>query len=133
MHERLHPQHWAAAKGYANGIAADGRQIYVAGQVGWTAAQVFETDDFVAQVEQALANIVAVLAAGGAGPEHLVRMTWYVIDKREYLARLKEVGDAYRRTIGRNFPAMTRVEVKGLLEERAKVEIEATAVLQASR
>ena len=133
MHERLHPQHWAAAKGYANGIAADGRQIYVAGQVGWTAAQVFETDDFVAQVEQALANIVAVLAAGGAGPEHLVRMTWYVIDKREYLVRLKEVGDAYRRTIGRNFPAMTLVEVKGLLEERAKVEIEATAVLQASR
>jgi enamine deaminase RidA (YjgF/YER057c/UK114 family) len=125
----LHPKHWAPAKGFANGVAAEGRQIYVAGQVGWNAQQTFESDDFVAQVEQALANIVAVLAEAGAGPEHLVRLTWFVIDKREYLARLAEVGHAYRRVFGRHFPAMTLVQVAALLEDRAKVEIEATAVL----
>ena len=125
----LHPKHWAPAKGFANGVAAEGRQIFVAGQIGWNAEQRFESDDFVAQAERALANIVAVLAEAGAQPEHLVRLTWYVTDKREYIARLAEVGQAYRRVIGRHFPAMTLVQVAALLEDRAKVEIEATAVL----
>lgn len=124
----LHPKHWARPKGFANGVVAEGRLVLVAGQVGWNAEQKFETDDFVAQVEQALANIVAVLAEAGAGPEHLVRLTWYVTDKREYLARLSEVGRAYRRVIGRHFPTMTLVEVSGLVEDRARVEIEAAAV-----
>jgi enamine deaminase RidA (YjgF/YER057c/UK114 family) len=125
----LHPKHWKPAKGFANGVAATGRQIFVAGQVGWNAEQCFESDDFVTQVEQALANVVAVLAEADARPEHLVRLTWYVTDKREYLARLGDVGQAYRRVIGRHFPAMTLVQVGALLEERAKVEIEATAVV----
>jgi enamine deaminase RidA (YjgF/YER057c/UK114 family) len=125
----LHPKHWMPAKGFANGVAARGRLVFVAGQVGWNAQQRFESDDFVAQVEQALANIVAVLAEADARPEHLVRLTWYVTDKREYLAHLDEVGRAYRRVIGRHFPAMTLVQVAGLLEDRAKVEIEATAVV----
>ena len=124
----LHPKHWAAAKGFSNGIAAEGRQIFVAGQVGWTAQQQFESDDFVAQVEQALKNIVEVLAEADARPEHIVRLTWYVLDKAEYVARVREVGQAYRRVLGRHFPAMTLVQVAGLVEDRAKVEIEATAV-----
>ncbi len=125
----LHPKHWAAAKGFSNGVAAEGRQVFVAGQVGWNAQQEFASDDFVAQVEQALRNIVEVLAEAGAGPEHLVRLTWYVTDKREYLARLREVGQAYRRVIGRHYPAMALVQVVALVEDRAKVEIEATAVV----
>jgi enamine deaminase RidA (YjgF/YER057c/UK114 family) len=125
----LHPKHWAPAKGFANGVTAQGRLVFVAGQVGWNAAQRFESDDFAAQVEQALSNIVAVLAEADAGPEHLVRLTWYVVDRHEYLARLNEVGQAYRRVIGRHFPAMTLVQVAALLDERAKVEIEATAVV----
>jgi enamine deaminase RidA (YjgF/YER057c/UK114 family) len=125
----LHPKGWAPAKGFANGVAATGRQVFVAGQVGWNAEQRFESDDFVTQVEQALANVVAVLAEAEAGPEHLVRLTWYVTDKREYLMRLAEVGRVYRRAIGRHFPAMTLVQVAALLEDRAKVEIEATAVI----
>jgi enamine deaminase RidA (YjgF/YER057c/UK114 family) len=125
----LHPKHWLPAKGFANGVTAQGRLVFVAGQVGWNAEQRFESDDFAAQVEQALGNIVAVLAEADAGPEHLVRLTWYVTDKREYLARLDEVGRAYRRVIGRHFPAMTLVQVAALLEDRAKVEIEATAVV----
>jgi enamine deaminase RidA (YjgF/YER057c/UK114 family) len=125
----LHPKSWAPAKGFANGVVASGRQVFVAGQVGWNADQRFESDDFVAQVEQALTNIVAVLAEAGAGPEHLVRLTWYITDKREYLARQAEVGQAYRRVIGRHFPAMTLVQVAALLEDRAKVEIEATGVV----
>lgn len=125
----LHPRHWAAAKGFANGIAAEGRQIFVAGQVGWNAEQVFESDDFAAQTEQALRNIVEVLAEAGARPEHIVRLTWYVTDKREYIARLRDVGGAYRRVLGRHFPAMTLVQVVALVEDRAKVEIEATAVI----
>jgi len=128
----LHPKHWAKAKGFANGIAAEGLQVFVAGQVGWNAQQVFESDDFVAQVEQALGNIVEVLAEAGAGPEHLVRLTWYVTDKRDYLSRLGEVGQAYRRIIGRHFPAMALVQVVALVEDRAKVEIEATAVVPAA-
>ena len=125
----LHPKHWAPTKGFANGVAATGRQIFVAGQIGWNAAQRFESDDFAAQVEQALANIVAVLAEADAGPEHIVRLTWYITDKREYLAHLADVGRAYRRIVGRHFPAMTLVQVAALLEDRAKVEIEATAVV----
>lgn len=128
-HEILHPASWKAPRGYANGIAAEGRVIFLGGQVGWNADQVFETDDFVGQVRQALMNIVAVLAEAGAGPEHLVRLTWYVTGKREYLARLGEVGEAYRAVIGRHYPAMTMVEVSALIEDRAKVEIEATAVV----
>jgi enamine deaminase RidA (YjgF/YER057c/UK114 family) len=132
MHQLLHPKHWTPAKGFANGVAAEGRLVFVAGQIGWNAAQRFESDDFVAQVEQALANIIAVLAEADAGPEHLVRLTWYVTDKREYLSRLNEVGEVYRRVIGRHFPATTLVQVAALLEERAKVEIEATAVVGSS-
>jgi enamine deaminase RidA (YjgF/YER057c/UK114 family) len=125
----LHPEHWAPAKGFANGVVAEGRQIFIAGQIGWNAQRRFDSDDFVAQAEQALANIVAVLAEADAMPEHLVRLTWYITDKREYLARLAEVGAAYRRVIGRHFPAMTLLQVAALLEDRAKVEIEATAVV----
>jgi len=125
----LHPKHWRAAKGFANGVAAEGRQVFVAGQVGWNGDQQFTSDDFVSQVEQALRNVVEVLYEAGAGPQHLVRLTWYVIDKGEYLAHLSQVGQAYRRVLGRHFPAMTLVQVGALLEERAKVEIEATAVI----
>ena len=127
--ETLQPQHWAAPKGYANGIAARGRQIFVAGQIGWNAQAKFDSDDFVAQAEQALKNVVEVLAAGGAEPRHVVRLNWYVTDKAEYVARQREVGEAYRRVIGRHFPAMTLLVVAGLLEPRAKVEIEATAII----
>jgi enamine deaminase RidA (YjgF/YER057c/UK114 family) len=125
----LQPQGWLPAKGYANGIAVSGRQVFVAGQIGWNDNQIFTSDDFVAQVEQALRNIVAVLAVAGAQPEHVVRLTWYITDKREYLSRLTEVGAAYRRVIGRHFPVMTMVQVSALIEDRAKVEIEATAVM----
>ena len=132
LHKVLHPQGWKPASGYANGIAASGPVVFVGGQVGWNADQIFESGDFVDQTRQALTNVVSVLAEAGAGPEHLVRLTWYVTDKREYSARLKEVGAAYRGVIGRHFPAMTLVEVSGLLEDAAKVEIEATAVLPAN-
>ncbi len=127
--KHLQPPGWAAPKGYANGIAAQGTLVFVGGQIGWNAAQQFETDDFIAQTEQALRNVHAVLAEAGAGPEHMVRMTWYVVDRVEYNARLKELGGAYRAVMGRNFPAMTCVEVSGLMEARAKVEIEVTAVV----
>ena len=130
--QTLHPKDWARPKGYSNGVVADGRLVFVAGQVGWNANQQFESDDFVAQVEQALANIVAVLAEARAGPEHLVRLTWYVTDKQEYLTRLSDVGRAYRRVIGRHFPTMTLLQVAGLAEDGAKVEIEATAVIPKS-
>ena len=126
---KLQPPDWAEPRGYANGVMARGALIFVGGQIGWNAAQQFESDDFIAQTRQALLNIVAVLKAGGAGPEHMVRMTWYVTDRVEYLARLKELGTAYREVMGRNFPAMTCVEVAGLVEERARIEIEVTAVL----
>ena len=127
----LHPKNWAPTSGFSNGVAAEGRQVFVAGQIGWNASQKIVSDDFVAQVEQALRNVVAVLAEADARPEHLVRLTWYITDKREYLARSSEVGTAYRRVIGRHFPAMTLVQVAALLEERAKVEIESTAVVPA--
>jgi enamine deaminase RidA (YjgF/YER057c/UK114 family) len=127
--ETLQPKDWKAPKGYANGIAAEGRQVFVAGQIGWNERAVFESDDFVAQVEQALSNIVNVVAEAGGEPQHLTRLTWYVTNKAEYVARQREVGDAYRRVVGRHFPAMTLIVVAGLLEDRAKVEIEATAVI----
>src|SRR5215467_2917380 len=127
--ELLQPKHWRPAKVFANGVAAQGRQVFVAGQIGWNADQEFTSDDFVAQVEQALRNIKEVLAQAGATPQHLVRLTWYITDKGEYLSRLEEIGKAYRRVIGRHFPAMTLVQVAALLEDRAKVEIEATAVV----
>jgi enamine deaminase RidA (YjgF/YER057c/UK114 family) len=125
----LQPKAWVAPKGYANGIAAEGRQVFIAGQIGWNEQAKLVGSDFVAQVEQALANIVAVLAAAGGEPRHLVRLTWYLIDKSEYLVRQEEIGAAYRRVIGRHYPAMTAVVVAGLLEDGAKVEIEATAVI----
>ncbi|QTD44924.1 RidA family protein [Ottowia testudinis] len=125
----LQPPGWAPAKGYANGIAARGTLVFVGGQIGWNAQQQFETDDFIEQTRQTLQNVVAVLREAGAGPEHMVRMTWYVIDRVEYNARLKELGGVYREVIGKNFPAMTCVEVAALMEARAKVEIEVTAVL----
>ena len=127
----LHPENWAPTSGFSNGVAAEGRQVFVAGQVAWNARQEIVDDDFVAQVEQALRNIVDILAEADARPEHIVRLTWYIIDKREYLARSTEVGQAYRRVVGRHFPAMTLVQVMALLDDRAKVEIEATAVVPA--
>ncbi|MCF3973828.1 RidA family protein [Paracoccus salsus] len=129
MHDQLHPATWKRAVGYANGISARGRMIFTGGLVGWDADQHFQTDIFAGQVRQVLENIVAVLAEGGAGPEHLVRLTWYVTDKQEYLAALREVGEAYRAVIGRHYPAMALVQVAGLVEDRARVEIEATAVV----
>ena len=128
---QLHPKGWAPAKGFANGVAASGRQIFVAGQVGWNGQQQFESDDFVAQLEQALRNVLAVLAEADARAEHIVRLTWYVTSKQEYARRRAEVGSAYRRVMGRHFPAMTLVQVVALVEDRAKVEIEATAVIPA--
>ncbi|WP_284162986.1 RidA family protein [Frigidibacter sp. SD6-1] len=128
-HQFLHPKGWKATPGYACGVAAEGRMIFLGGLIGWNAGQEFETDDFAGQVRQALENIVAVLAEGGAAPHHIVRMTWYVTDKREYLASLREIGAAYKATIGRHYPAMALVQVAGLVEDRAKVEIEVTAVV----
>ena len=127
--KKLQPPNWAEPKGYANGIMARGALIFVGGQIGWNAAQQFESDDFIAQTRQALINIAAVLKAGGAGPEHMVRMTWYVTDRKEYIALLKELGAVYREVMGKNFPAMTCVEVSGLVEDQARIEIEVTAVL----
>lgn len=125
----LQPPGWAEPRGYANGIAARGQMVFVAGQVGWNAKQQFESSDFVAQAAQALANVAAVLKEGGASPAHVVRMTWYVLDKREYLASLPALAKAYRAVMGRHYPAMTAVEVSGLVEEGARVEIEVTAVV----
>ena len=125
--KKLQPPGWAEHRGYANGVLARGALIFVGGQIGWNASQEFESDDFIAQTRQALINVAAVLKAGGAGPEHMVRMTWYVTDRIEYSTRLKELGGVYREVMGKNFPAMTCVEVSGLVEDRAKIEIEVTA------
>ena len=130
--ELLHPKHWRPTRGFSSGVAVSGRQVFVAGQIGWDANQEIVADDLVAQVEQALRNIVEVLAEADARPEHVVRLTWYVTDRQEYLARSSDVGHAYRRVMGRHFPAMTLVQVVALVEDRAKVEIEATAVVPTS-
>jgi enamine deaminase RidA (YjgF/YER057c/UK114 family) len=127
--EALLPEGWPRPKGYANGVAATGRQVYVAGQVGWTPEGVWTSDDFGEQAKLALANVAAVLRAGGAHPKHIVRMTWYVTSKREYLAAGRDIGKAFRETIGHYDIAMTAVEVTALMEDRAKVEIEVTAVV----
>jgi len=129
MHDILHPAGWAPPKGYANGVAARGRTIFVGGQIGWNAEQRFDSDELVVQVRQTLENIVAVLREGGAGPEHLVSLTWYLTDVEDYLAKAREIGRAWREVIGRHFPAMAVVEVTRLVERRAKVEIQATAVV----
>jgi len=129
IHRSLTPPGWTRGKGYSHGIEAEGRLIFVAGQVGWTADEKFETTDVVQQFRQALLNTRAILAAGGAGPEHVVRMTWYLVDKNEYLARLPEVGAAYREVMGTNYPSMAVVEAKGLIEEGARLEIETAAVV----
>lgn len=127
--EFLHPKTWKLAQGYANGVVAQGRQVFIAGQIGWNANAELVSGDLVEQTEQALSNITAVLAEAGGVPQHLTRLTWYVIDKAAYFARRKEIGEAYRRVIGRHFPAMTLIVVAGLLEDGAQVEIEATAVI----
>ncbi|MEL6234929.1 MAG: RidA family protein [Pseudomonadota bacterium] len=129
MHRIVHPEGWARAKGYANGVLTEDGRLYVGGQIGWTAEQVFETDDFIGQMEQALRNILAVVEAAGGRAEHITRLTWYVTDKREYVARQSEIGAVYRAVLGRHFPAMTMVVVSALVEDRALVEIEATAEL----
>lgn len=128
MHRILQPKGWAKPAGYANGVSARGRMIFVAGQIGWNRDSKFESDDLVDQIRQALTNIVEVLACDGATAEDVVSMTWYFLDKREYLARLSEIGEAYRGVMGRRFPAMTAIEVSALIEDRAKVEIQATAI-----
>ena len=128
----LLPEGWRRPKGYANGVAAQGRHVFVAGMIGWDADERFQTDDFAGQARQALANIVAVLKAGGAEPQHIARMTWYVTDKREYLAALPAIGQAFRELIGHYDIAMTAVQVAALIEDRAKVEIEVSAVVPAN-
>lgn len=128
MHRILQPKGWAKPAGYANGVSARGRMIFVAGQIGWNRDSKFESDDLVDQIRQALTNIIEVLACDGATAEDVVSMTWYFLDKREYLARLSEIGEAYRGVMGRRFPAMTAIEVSALIEDRAKVEIQATAI-----
>jgi enamine deaminase RidA (YjgF/YER057c/UK114 family) len=125
----LNPAEWAKPKGYANGIAVEGRQVFIAGQIGWNAEATFESDDIAEQTRQALRNIVRVLAEAGGRPEHVVRLTWYVVDKRDYMAHNADIGKVYREILGRHYPAMTLVQVASLLEDRAKVEIEATAVI----
>lgn len=125
----LQPPGWAAPRGYANGVAASGTQVFVAGQIGWDAQCVLVSDDLVEQTRQALLNVRAVLEAAGAGPQHIARMTWYLTDRREYLARSREIGAVYREVIGNYTVAMSAVEVSALMQERAKVEIEVTAVM----
>ena len=129
MNKLLQPPGWLPPKGYANGVAARGTMVFIGGQIGWNAQQQFESDDFIEQCGLALRNIAEVLREAGAGPEHMVRMTWYVTDRDEYSRRLGELGPVYRDAMGRNFPAMTCVQVAALVEHRAKVEIEVTAVV----
>ncbi|MHC8492580.1 RidA family protein [Thalassospira sp. SM2505] len=129
MHKIVQPDGWKEPKGYANGVLAQGATLYIGGQIGWNEDQVFVAKDFVGQMEQALKNIAAVLEAAGGKPEHLTRLTWYVTDKQEYLAKQREVGRAYREVLGKNFPAMTMVVVSALVEDEALLEIEGTAVI----
>ena len=128
----LHPRGWKEAKGFANGVVAEGRLVFLAGQIGWNAQQKFESTDFVAQARQALMNIVTLVEEAGGAPVHITRLTWFVTDKKEYMSRLGDLGQAYRAVMGKNFPAMTLVQVVALVEDQAKVEIEATAVLPVS-
>ncbi len=130
--EILHPPGWPRPRGYSNGVAATGRQVFVSGMIGWNDQGHFESDDFALQARQALLNVVAVLREADAGPEHIVRMTWYVVDKREYLAASSQLGEAYREIVGKHYPAMTAVQVGALVEDRARVEIEVTAVVPAA-
>ena len=125
----IQPAGWAKAKGYANGVLTEDGLLFVGGQIGWNTEQVFESNDFIGQMEQTLKNIVAIVTEAGGSPADIVRLTWFVIDKKEYAARQKEVGEVYRRVLGRNFPAMTMVVVAGLVEDDALIEIEATAKL----
>ena len=125
----LQPPGWARPKGFANGIAARGELVFIAGQVGWTGQGEWRERSFAGQFRQALRNIIDVLAEAGGGPEHIVRLTWYVLDKQEYLAALREVGAAYRELMGRHYPTMAVLQVSGLVEDQARLEIEATAVL----
>ena len=125
----LLPEGWEQPKGYSQAVMAEGKQIFISGQIGWDETSTFQTDDFAEQAGQALRNIVSILAAANAGVEHITRMTWFITDKQEYLASLKSLGQKYREEVGRHFPAMSVVEVKSLMEDRAKVEIEATAVI----
>ena len=127
----LQPPGWPRPRGYANGVAAEGTLVFVAGQIGWDASQTIVSDDLVDQLRQTLENTLAVLREAGAGPEHVARMTWYITDKREYLARARELGEVYRMLMGKHYPAMAVVEVRALIEDRAKVEIETTAVVPA--
>jgi enamine deaminase RidA (YjgF/YER057c/UK114 family) len=127
----LQPPGWPRPRGYANGVAAEGRLVFVAGQIGWDASGTVVSDDLVRQFEKTLENTLAVLREAGAGPEHVARMTWYITDKREYLARARELGEVYRTLMGKHYPAMAVVEVKALIEDRAKIEIETTAVVPA--
>ena len=127
--QTLQPPGWVAPRGYANGVAASGRIVFVSGQVGWNAQGRFEATDFVGQARQALFNVIAVLGEAGGRPEHIARMTWYVVDKREYIASAKALGTVYREVVGDHYPAMTAVEVAALVEDEARVEIEVTAVI----
>ena len=129
MHKIIQPDGWKPPKGYANAVLTEGRTLYLGGQIGWNGEQVFETRDFIGQMEQALKNIVALVEAAGGKVDDIVRLTWFVTDKAEYVARQREVGEAYRRVMGRHFPAMSVVVVAGLIEDEALIEIEATAVL----
>lgn len=128
-HKVIQPNGWATAKGYANGMLTDDGTLYIGGQIGWTAEQKFETHDFIGQMEQALRNIVDVVLAAGGQVSDITRLTWYVIDKKEYVARQREVGEVYRRVLGRHFPAMSMLVIAGLIEDDALLEIEATAVI----
>jgi enamine deaminase RidA (YjgF/YER057c/UK114 family) len=128
-HTFLHPRGWKPAKGFSNGVVAEGRMIFLAGQVGWNAEQKFESRDFVAQARQALANVVTLVAEAGGRVEHITRLTWFVLDKKEYLSHLRELGEVYRAIMGKHFPAMTLIQVGALVEDEARLEIEANAVV----
>ncbi len=125
----VQPEGWPRPRGYANGVLAEGRLLFISGQVAWDEREQFVSDDIVEQVRQALKNTLTMLRAGGARPEHVARMTWYITDKREYMARAREIGAAYRECMGTHYPAMSMVQVASLMEDRAKVEIETTAVI----
>ncbi|MCA0457178.1 MAG: RidA family protein [Chloroflexi bacterium] len=125
----LQPPSWARPKGYSNGVASSGKLVFISGQIGWDGQGQFQTSDFLEQSRQALENIVAILAEAGGKPEHITRLTWYVVDKREYLDSGKALGEVYRAVIGKHYPAMTAVQVTALMEDAARVEIEATAVI----